>query len=345
MIKSKFECYSIQKCFVSLHLIYTEIMKYSINKNNTGNWKKDVQKSVMFYNDWFLNFAPSTYVNARQEAIRKVENAFQKTECFNLLSTDMLKTAPETITILRMSTTPPLARDRIMGLADVPRSFIKVMEEGKLPSRMHSEILEDYLQRIISVITKLFDVDIMPWLTSKSYPHEMDRLLAAHVIGDRVCGSLADPIIRNEQERRQLVCINQFLTERGYRFVESKNIPDFRAMEPGTFSYHLNVPAKMGRRQNVNMPIDVVVMRKTAVTGDIPILIECKSAGDFTNTNKRRKEEATKIEQLKNTYGKDVEFVLFLCGYFDSGYLGYEAAEGIDWVWEHRIEDFEKAGI
>ena len=31
--------------------------------------------------------------------------------------------------------------------------------------------------------------------------------------------------------------------------------------------------------------------------------------------------------------------------YFDSGYLGYEAAEGIDWVWEHRIEDLEEFGL
>ncbi|MGX8697634.1 MAG: XamI family restriction endonuclease, partial [Prevotella sp.] len=79
--------------------------------------------------------------------------------------------------------------------------------------------------------------------------------------------------------------------------------------------------------------------------GELPVLIECKSAGDFTNTNKRRKEEAKKIEQLKDTYGKDIEFVLFLCGYFDQGYLGYEAADGIDWIWEHRIEDIEKLGI
>jgi hypothetical protein len=48
---------------------------------------------------------------------------------------------------------------------------------------------------------------------------------------------------------------------------------------------------------------------------------------------------------LKDTYGKDIEFVLFLCGYFDQGYLGYEAADGIDWIWEHRIEDIEKLGI
>ena len=36
---------------------------------------------------------------------------------------------------------------------------------------------------------------------------------------------------------------------------------------------------------------------------------------------------------------------LYLCGYFDSGYLGYEVAEGIDWIWEHRINDLEQLGI
>jgi XamI-like restriction endonuclease len=77
----------------------------------------------------------------------------------------------------------------------------------------------------------------------------------------------------------------------------------------------------------------------------LPILIEAKSAGDFTNTNKRRKEEATKITQLQQTCGKRVEFILFLCGYFDSGCLGYEAAEGIDWIWEHRISDLDRLGI
>ena len=86
-------------------------------------------------------------------------------------------------------------------------------------------------------------------------------------------------------------------------------------------------------------------MPLSARHGDLPILIEAKSAGDFTNTNKRRKEEAQKISQLRATYGKDTRFNLFLCGYFDSGYLGYEAAEGIDWVWEHRIDDLSKLGL
>jgi hypothetical protein len=74
-------------------------------------------------------------------------------------------------------------------------------------------------------------------------------------------------------------------------------------------------------------------------------MIEAKSAGDFTNVNKRRKEEAAKVQQLRRKHGAATRFVLFLCGYFDSGYLGYEAAEGIDWVWEHRMDDLVEFGI
>jgi type II restriction enzyme len=106
----------------------------------------------------------------------------------------------------------------------------------------------------------------------------------------------------------------------------------------------MNVPVTQGSRP-VNLPIDIVIMPKTGTSTGFPELIEAKSAGDFTNVNKRRKEEAKKMTQLRETYGDTVRFSLFLCGYFDSGFLGYEAAEGIDWVWEHRIDDLEKLGL
>jgi hypothetical protein len=77
----------------------------------------------------------------------------------------------------------------------------------------------------------------------------------------------------------------------------------------------------------------------------VPVLIEAKSAGDFTNTNKRRKEEAMKVHQLRAAHGEKVRFILLLCGYFGSAYLGYEAAEGIDWVWEHRMDDLAQLGL
>lgn len=114
-------------------------------------------------------------------------------------------------------------------------------------------------------------------------------------------------------------------------------------MEPGTYTFRLNLP--VGKTVKVNIPVDVVIQPKKPPKDRLPIFIEAKSAGDFTNTNKRRKEEATKIHQLQATYGATVPFILFLCGYFGSNYLGYEATEGLDWVWEHRIDDLLKLGL
>jgi hypothetical protein len=118
-------------------------------------------------------------------------------------------------------------------------------------------------------------------------------------------------------------------------------------MEPGTFTFRLNVNVKSPKAdsKDIKIPVDAVIQPKSAALPHMPLLIEAKSAGDFTNVNKRRKEEAIKITQLKATYGEQVVFVLFLCGYFDAAYLGYEAAEGKDWIWEHRIEDIDQLGI
>jgi hypothetical protein len=89
----------------------------------------------------------------------------------------------------------------------------------------------------------------------------------------------------------------------------------------------MNVPTNLEDGKKVNIPIDVTIMPKDAKPSDLPLFLEAKSAGDFTNVNKRRKEEAMKMALLRRTHGMAVRFNLFLCGYFDSGYLGYEAAE------------------
>ena len=190
------------------------------------------------------------------------------------------------------------------------------------------------------------DPDILIWLERGDTPSEQERYRAATIIADRLCGAVANPIIRNAQEDRQLVAIAAWLDGQGYTSLPEGGQRSYDTMPPGTFSFRMNVPAEQewtGRQ--VNIPVDAVIMPKAAQPGDLPLLVEAKSAGDFTNVNKRRKEEAAKMSQLRQSYGEDVMFVLFLCGYFDSGYLGYEAAEGIDWVWEHRIGDLGEFGL
>jgi type II restriction enzyme len=258
-----------------------------------------------------------------------------------------MRNHPEILPTLRMSTCPPLAVDRLIGLAGVSTNLVKRMElEKKLPSRMSAADIDRELGKVGVIIEKMADPDIFVWLGRKEPPTQTEIHRAATIVADRLCGAVANPIIRNAQERRQLAAIKAWLEARRYKQLPGGDGTRFDAMTPGTFSFRMNVPVKLeGGLLTVKVPIDAVIMPKRAKKQTFPIFFEAKSAGDFTNTNERRKEEAVKMAQFRNTYGKKVQFNLFLCGYFDSGYLGYEAVEGIDWVWEHRIDDLRLFGI
>lgn len=309
-------------------------------------WKKDTCVSVRMYNDWFLRFAPKTYIAEKIKAEKEIEAAMNQTSNFSKLCHEVLLDKPKTIFLLRMATTPPLASDRLIGLANVPANLMNSLEEGALPKRMKKGDLENNLKRIIEIVSRLLDKQLMPWLDTNLRPTSGQIQIAKIVLADRLCASFANPIIRNEQERRQLKRIRNYLRGKGYRYL--KSVDDFRMMERGSFSFHVDVPVRK-KSKIVHMPIDAVIMPKNSKKGDFPFLIECKSAGDYANVNKRRKEESEKMRSLIGTYGRMIKdkrlFKLFLCGYFNNAYLSFEAESGIDWVWEHRIEDFEKAGI
>jgi hypothetical protein len=318
-----------------------------VNRDKPDRWKADIAKSVDFYNKWFMIFAPKAFRKARATTQKKVEEALRITEFLANVRPEVLRQNAGVLPVLRMSTCPPLARDRLMGLAGVSKNLIMCMEENKqVPARLSSALLNSGLRKIGTIIEKLTDKDILTWLDNKRPPTSDELQRATAIIADRLCGATADPIIRNAQESRQMATIAKWLEGRGYQRPPSNTRVRFDQMRPGTFQFRLNMPANLrGNKETINIPIDVVIMPKRAKQGALPLLIEAKSAGDFTNVNKRRKEEAKKLDQLTQTYGKRIVYVLFLCGYFDSGYLGYEAAEGIDWIWEHRIDDMTALGL
>lgn len=312
----------------------------AINLDKVQQWKQDVAKSVDYYNQWFLKFAPETYRDTRAATAGKVAEALELSSYLANIAPDDLKKSPGILAILRMTTRPPLARDRLIGLAGVSPNLVKTMEKGTVPSQMDKGLLDEQLGKITAILERLIDTDILPWLSEKRAPSDEEKERASIIIADRLCGMIADPIVRNAQEQRQLEMIGQLLDAKGYSRRTSNETATLETLEAGTYSFRLNVPVKIGlEAHEVNIPVDVAIKPKDQ--NRQPILMECKSAGDFTNTNKRRKEEAVKYAQLKATYGDEVPFILFLCGYFDSGYLGYEAAEGIDWIWEHRMSDFD----
>lgn len=314
-----------------------------INSTNPAQWNSDTAASVYMYNTWFLKAAPEAYQDRRVQAFRMVEEAFSATEQLRKLSASTLLAKPTILPVLRMMTAPPIARDRLTGLSGVNQTFVnRVDKEGKFPPKTPQEERIENSERICEVIEKLLDPLLYPWLNRGGDATEDELLVARSVLADRVTGAQADPVIRNAQEERQLGAISTWLESRSYKKIEDNKF-ELRDMPPGTYSFRTNVLA--GHDGSVRVPVDVVIQPRTAVLPTLPLLVEAKSAGDFTNVNKRRKEEAQKLAGLRKFHGPDVQMILFLCGYFDAAYLGYEAAEGLDWVWEHRVDDFTKAGL
>lgn len=315
----------------------------AVNADKPTRWKADIAQSVDFYNAWFLDFAPEVFRTTRREVTESVKDSIMYAADMRGITPALLRQHPLVLPALRSATAPPIARDRLSGLAGVSRVLINSLElEGRLPPKTLDRELDQLLDRICSVIDRLLDRDIFPWLAAGKVPVEAERERAATIVADRLTGATANPLIRNAQEKRQLQTIKTYLEGKGYRQAGQAS-GGLTQMQPSTFAFRRNVRTTGGLE--VNIPIDVIVQPHNLREDGLPILIEAKSAGDFTNTNKRRKEEATKMRQLQATLGENVPFILFLNGYFDSGYLGYEAAEGIDWVWEHRIDDLVEFGI
>ena len=317
-----------------------------VNRDKPDRWKEDIIKSVDMYNDWFMNFAPDAFRTTRIQTTKDVEATLKATNNLADIRPEILREHPEVLPTMRMSTCPPIAVDRLVGLAKVSKSMVmRIEKERKLPARMSDARLDEELTKIGDIIEKMADPDIFVWLGRTEPATETEIHRAATIVADRLCGAVANPIIRNAQEKRQMAAMAAWLEARDYRQIEAGERAVFDEMRPGTFGFRLNVPVQLEGGQSVNIPVDAVIMTKGARQSELPMLIEAKSAGDFINVNKRRKEEAVKMAQLRSTYGNEVRFNLFLCGYFDSGYLGYEAAEGIDWVWEHRIDDLAGFGL
>src|SRR5438270_608658 len=104
--------------------------------------------------------------------------------------------------VLRMSTCPPLARDRLVGLSGVNKPLLHSLEKGKLPLRMAPAVLEKSLQKIGSILTRMLDPEIFPWLATANVPTKAERHRASTIVADRLCGAVSDPIIRLAHEKR-----------------------------------------------------------------------------------------------------------------------------------------------
>ena len=139
----------------------------------------------------------------------------------------------------------------------------------------------------------------------------------------------------SDLEKKQLAALKRWLRRHGYKQITSDEVSNFNAMPLGTFT----IPLILSKQTPVKTSIDCLVKPFRTSKREQPCVIEVKLSGNATTTTRWRKKEALKFVQFRECHGENAKFILLLCGYFDPGYLGYVAAEGIDWVWEHRLND------
>src|SRR5947209_1208111 len=113
-----------------------------INADKPTQWKADIAASVDHYNAWFMKFAPRTYREKRIEATRHVEDALVKSSDLRDITQATLRAHPGILPTLRMCCCPPLAPERLAGLAGVRKTLIERLEEGSLPLGSQADALD-----------------------------------------------------------------------------------------------------------------------------------------------------------------------------------------------------------
>ena len=119
-----------------------------INADKPHLWKADTRTSVDQFNQWFMLFAPKAYRDTRKKTIVNVEQGLIFTSDLTKIDPATIKANPGMLPMLRMATCPPLARDRLIGLADSSKNFVRNLELGKIPPKLSQDLIEEHLGRV-----------------------------------------------------------------------------------------------------------------------------------------------------------------------------------------------------
>ena len=189
----------------------------AVNLDKPHLWKQDTQASVDYYNKWFMKFAPKAFRETRIGVTEQVEKAVVDTDGSLGLTPDRLRLQPGILPTLRMLCCPPLAVDRLVGLASTDKNLVKNLEKGRLAVRMSEQDLASHLKNIVRVIKGLLDPDIFVWLGEKRKPTREERRRASTIVADRLCSAVASDTVRSERKIQQLSVLSVYLDSRGYR--------------------------------------------------------------------------------------------------------------------------------
>jgi len=304
-----------------------------MNSKNPGSWEADRVLAKEEIINWLAQATSTAHSRSIIEA--------QITESFALLEatgnlTKSITAKPKILTALRALTRRDIGTSQIATFLGVGTSMFEAIEREEKPVGPIASKVEELLR-------KELDESLAPWILEGRKPTDAERTRSVIVAADRILRRSTSTELRYKHEPRQLSKLEAFLKSRGLSEVQGTNITNPRRdMKPGTFAFRVNIDGTTVDGVTLKQNVDTLIMPTSKSGSFLPIFLEAKSMTDEVNPNKRQKEEAQKVDNVRRRWQDDKEklnFVLLLGGTVPRRYLEVEAGSGLDWIWEHRVED------
>jgi len=299
-----------------------------------ADWQAQIDRSRETYDAYYRTNAPGEYRRVFAIALDLATSILERTNCLREDVEAVITADPTLLRALRNACVPPLAADRLENLAKVAGNYCDCEKDGRLRGST------DDLARVAQVVEDFANPEL------QLLHDEHGIALAAQLMAPIIANRLFDAWFRNSLESTQQEKLRAFLKPLGYE--ENKDakgmwaVPDIGLhMKAGEFSFGRSVVYQDGRPRK--LPIDCILMPLDA--SKPPLLLELKSAGDETNTNKRGNEENQKATKLANTYpGVPYIYAVDLWGYFGLQYAR-TVSEHMDFVWDDDLANLHDLGV
>ncbi len=306
-----------------------------MNAKSIEKWESDRSIAKTEIIDW-LSTATSTK-DLRSDLEEKTRKNFEKFLEFGDIR-KAVEENPEILTSLRALTRRDIGTSQISTFLNVGTITYESIEKREKPVSL-------ILENLVSLFEKELDDSLAAWIIERRMPSEQELSRSVIVASDRILKRSAATELRYKHEPRQLGKLKAFLDAQGYSEVNGTKINSPQLdMKPATYAFRVNIDGTTVDGVNLKQNVDTLIMPKTNLKSVLPIFLEAKSMTDEVNPNKRQKEEAQKVDNVRRRWQSNNEklnFVLLLGGTVPKRYLEVEAGSGLDWIWEHRIEDLK----
>ena len=310
-----------------------------IRKMNSGSPEKWEADRILARDEmisWLAENAESSQL--RIELEHKSSIAVQLLEQ-NLDIRNTIIAFPESLTTIRALTRRDVGTSQFATFTGFGETTIRRIEGGvNAPT--------DFIDKATLILETELDYALVPWLRERRTATVDERNRAVCVSADRILRRATSTALRYQHEPRQLAKLETFLSSQGLKKHDFYTLVNpLTDVIPGTYAFRVNVNGKTSEDLILKQNVDVLIKPFSYASDALPIFMEAKSMSDEVNPNKRQKEEAQKISNLIRMWGSrstsDIIYLLLLGGTVPRRYLEVEAGSGIDWIWEHRVEDLK----